>query len=53
MVQPKTKLMTVEIDMWMDEAMERIQKKTGASKRFQVNAALKSALENKTVAKSV
>ena len=42
MVKPKTKVMTVEIDTWMDEAMDEKQKKSGVSKRFQVNEALKA-----------
>lgn len=45
MVLPKTKVMTVEIDKWMDEEMEARQKRTGTTKRFQVNEALKAYLK--------
>jgi len=47
MVLPKTKVMTVEIEKWMDDVMEAKQKKTGISKRFQVNEALKAHLGKK------
>jgi phosphoribosylaminoimidazole carboxylase (NCAIR synthetase) len=53
MVLPKTKVMTVEIEKWLDDALEARYKKSGVSKKFQVNEALKEYLENKTVAKSV
>lgn len=53
MVQPKTKVMTVEIERWMDEALEAKQKKSGISKRWQVNKALEIYLKNNTAAKSV
>ena len=52
MVTPKTKIMTVEIDKWMDDALEAKQKKSGISKRWQVNEALKSYLENKSASRA-
>jgi hypothetical protein len=45
--------MTVEIERWMDDELEARQKKSGSSKRWQVNKALEFYLEKKTVAKSV
>jgi hypothetical protein len=47
MVQPKTKLMTVEIEKWMDDALEKKQKRSGVSKRFQVNEALEAYIGKK------
>jgi hypothetical protein len=53
MIQPKTKIMTVEIEKWMDEDLEARQKKSGVSKRWQVNKALELYLEKKDSGGSV
>jgi hypothetical protein len=50
-MEPETKLLTVEIDKWMDEKMELRQKRAGVTKRYQVNQALKQYLDKKPVAK--
>jgi hypothetical protein len=53
MIQPKTKIMTVEIEKWMDDALEARHKKSGVSKRWQVNKALELYLEKKDSGGSV